>query len=200
MGAVVLPAKSDPSHPFVDEPGILPDADMIGMINPARESVIFESASSTFEPGEQTATGGLEEFELNGAAGFLLNYASSRANPAAADQVADLDLDDVAPAQLAVDREIEHRAIAYPPLPIKPKPDGQTCWAFNARLAPSFRSAFHGRRSLATGSYSESPITFHLLATVGQVMIERRRAGDERADGRGQTGALDDRTRIADVD
>src|SRR5580692_9985006 len=59
----------------------------------------------------------------------------------------------------------------------------QTCWAFNARLAPSFRPAFHGRCSLATGSYSECPIALHLLATVGQVMIERR-ARDEGADGR----------------
>jgi len=41
-----------------------------------------------------------------------LNCDSSRANPAATYKVADLDLDDVAPAQLAVDREIEHRAIA----------------------------------------------------------------------------------------
>jgi hypothetical protein len=42
----------------------------------------------------------------------LLNYDGSRANLVAADKIADLDLDDVAPAQLAVDREIEHRAIA----------------------------------------------------------------------------------------
>jgi hypothetical protein len=42
----------------------------------------------------------------------LLNYDGSRANPAAADKIADLDLDDVAFAQLAVDRAIEHRAIA----------------------------------------------------------------------------------------
>jgi hypothetical protein len=97
---------------------------MISMIDPAREGVIVESAASTFEPGEQTAPGGLEELELNGAAGFLLNYDGSRANPAAADKVADLDLDDVAPAQLAVDREIEHRAVAKPALSIKPKPDG----------------------------------------------------------------------------
>jgi hypothetical protein len=54
----------------------------------------------------------MAEQDLNGAAGFLLNYGSSRANPAAADQVADLDLDDVAPAQLAVDREIERRVTA----------------------------------------------------------------------------------------
>src|ERR1700727_3298328 len=48
----------------------------------------------------------------------------------------------------------------------------QTGWGFNARLAPSFLPAFHGRRSLATGSYSECPIALHLLATVGQVVIE----------------------------
>ena len=52
MGAVVLPAQSDPGDPFVDEPGILARADMIGMINPAREGVVIERASSTFEPGE----------------------------------------------------------------------------------------------------------------------------------------------------
>ena len=44
MGAVVLPAQSDPSDPFVDEPRILSGADVIGMINPAREGVVVESA------------------------------------------------------------------------------------------------------------------------------------------------------------
>ena len=34
MGSVVFPAQSDPSHPFVNEPCILPRADMIGMIKP----------------------------------------------------------------------------------------------------------------------------------------------------------------------
>jgi len=52
MGAVVLSAKSDPRDPFVDEPSVLPSADMIGMINPAGEGIVVESASSTFEPGE----------------------------------------------------------------------------------------------------------------------------------------------------
>jgi hypothetical protein len=70
MGSVVFSAQSDPSHPFVNEPCILPRADMIGMINPAREGVVVESAPSTFEPGEQTATGRLEELELNGAPRF----------------------------------------------------------------------------------------------------------------------------------
>jgi hypothetical protein len=42
----------------------------------------------------------------------------------------------------------------------------------NARLDPSFRPVFHGRRSLATGSDPERPAVFHLPATVGQLMIE----------------------------
>jgi hypothetical protein len=52
MVAVVLPTQSDLSDPFADEPGIRPRADMIGMINPARESVVVEGPSSTFEPSE----------------------------------------------------------------------------------------------------------------------------------------------------
>jgi hypothetical protein len=35
----------------------------------------------------------------------------------------------------------------------------QTCWSFNARLAPTIRPAFHGRRSLPPGSYTECPIS-----------------------------------------
>ena len=42
---------------------------------------------------------------------FLLNYDSSRANLALVDKIADLTYD-VAPGQLAVDREIEHCTIA----------------------------------------------------------------------------------------
>jgi hypothetical protein len=40
--------------------------------------------------------------------------------------------------------------------------------ALSARFAPSFRPAFHGRRSLAPGSYSECPIAFLLSAIIGQ--------------------------------
>jgi ubiquinone/menaquinone biosynthesis C-methylase UbiE len=92
--------------------------------------------------------------------------------PAAADKVADLDLDDVAPRSLLsiarsnIARSRSRRSRSSQNLM------AQTCWGFNARLAPSFRPAFQSRRSLATGSYSECPIALHLLATVGQVMIE----------------------------
>jgi hypothetical protein len=40
MGAVILPAQSDPGHPLVNKPGILPGADVIGAINSAWKGVV----------------------------------------------------------------------------------------------------------------------------------------------------------------
>ena len=97
----------------------------------------------------------------------LLNYDGSRANLAAADKIADLDLDDVAPAQLAVDREIEHRVIAKPALPIKPKPDGPDLLKLQCPFGSEPSARVPRSPLLATGSYCECPIALHLLATVG---------------------------------
>src|SRR5260221_235729 len=46
----------------------------------------------------------------------------------------------------------------------------QTCCGLSARLAPTVRPTFHGRRSLAAGSYSECPIALSssFLAVIGQ--------------------------------
>ena len=55
---------------------------------------------------------------------LLLNDDRSRANSAAADKVTDLDLDDITSAQLAVDREVKHRAIAQAALAVEPESDG----------------------------------------------------------------------------
>jgi hypothetical protein len=55
-------------------------------------------------------------------------------------------------------------------LPIVKNRIARTCCGFSARVAPTIRPTFHGRRSLAAGSYSECPIAFSssLLATIGQ--------------------------------
>ena len=46
---------------------------MIGVIDPARKDELVQRAASVFEPGQNTAAGGFEEFELNGPAGLLLD-------------------------------------------------------------------------------------------------------------------------------
>ena len=53
----------------------------------------------------------LQQFELDGAAGFLLDDDSPRLDPAAACDVPDLYLHGVAAAQLTVDREVKQRPV-----------------------------------------------------------------------------------------
>ena len=50
----------------------------------------------------------------------------------------------------------------------------QTCCGFRARFAPGFLPTFHGRRSLAPGSYSDRPVTSSSAANVppnGDAMV-----------------------------
>jgi hypothetical protein len=115
--------RSDPSNPLLDEPSILPGADVIGVIDPAREYEVIGRAAPTFNPSEDVAAGGFKEFELNGPAGLLLNDDRPRTNPVAADKFADPDFDDITSAQLTVYREIEHRAVTQSVFAIQPKSD-----------------------------------------------------------------------------
>jgi hypothetical protein len=103
MGSVVFPAQSNRSDPFVDESSILPRADMIGVIDPTWKDEVVERAAAAFEPCQNTAASGFKEFELNGAPGLLLNDDCARANPAAADEIADLNFNDVASPELTVE-------------------------------------------------------------------------------------------------
>jgi hypothetical protein len=73
MGPVILRAQSDPGHPLIDKSSILPSADMIGVIDPARKDELVKRAASAFEPRQNAAAGGLKEFKLNGPAGLLLD-------------------------------------------------------------------------------------------------------------------------------
>jgi hypothetical protein len=120
---VILPAQPNPGHPLVNEASVLPGANMIGMINSARKDEVVERPSSTFEPSEDTFAGRFKELELNGATGLLLYNDRSRANPATAGKLADLNFNDIAPTNLTVDREIEQCTVAQPALSIQPEPD-----------------------------------------------------------------------------
>jgi hypothetical protein len=73
MRPVVFPAQPEHRYPLVNEPSILPGADVIGMINPARKDEVVERVSSALEPSENAAAGRFKELELNGPSGLLLN-------------------------------------------------------------------------------------------------------------------------------
>ena len=73
MGPVILRAQSDPAYPLINEPSILPSADMIGVFDPTRKDELVKRSASAFEPGQNAAAGGLKQLELNGAPGLLLD-------------------------------------------------------------------------------------------------------------------------------
>jgi hypothetical protein len=53
---------------------------MIGVIEPARKDELVKSAASALEPSQNAAASLLQEFELNGSAGFLLDDDGSRSS------------------------------------------------------------------------------------------------------------------------
>ena len=56
--------------------------------------------------------GGVDELKLHGSFGLLLDHDGAIPNATAGNNVTDANLDHVATAQLAVDREVEERSIS----------------------------------------------------------------------------------------
>jgi hypothetical protein len=134
VGAVILPDQSDRGYLFINQSGILPGANMIGMINAAWKHIVIQRAFTTFKPSQDTSTGGLKELKLDWPAGLLLDNDGSRTNLTTADKIADFDFDYVAAAQLAVDREIEHGTIANTVRATQPEPDRPDLLKFQRTL------------------------------------------------------------------
>jgi hypothetical protein len=111
MRSVTFPPQTNSDDPLVYETSVLSCADMDSVVNPARKDEVVERASPAFEPSEDTVADGLREFELNGSPSFLLNDDCPRPNSAAADDLADFDFDGITSANLAVDRQVEHRSV-----------------------------------------------------------------------------------------
>jgi hypothetical protein len=54
MGPVILRPQSDSSYPLINKSSILPSADMIGVIDPARDDELVKSSTSAFEPSQMS--------------------------------------------------------------------------------------------------------------------------------------------------
>jgi hypothetical protein len=80
-------------------------------VRPAGEDILFEGASSPFEPLEQASAGRLKKFELHWSAGLLLDHDRSLTNASSANDLSNLDLHQIATAKLAIDSKVEERAI-----------------------------------------------------------------------------------------
>jgi hypothetical protein len=83
-----------------------------GVIDAAREEVVSNGAASPFEPGYQARTDIGGQLELNGAARLFLHDYRPRSDVCAGNHVTDRDPDELATTKLAVDRQVEERAVA----------------------------------------------------------------------------------------
>jgi hypothetical protein len=123
MRAVIFSAQPSAGHPFVDQPGVLLGAEMLRAVVPARESIVVERAATMLKPRLDAGSRRLKQFELHGPAGLLLHHRRPRPDPAAADEIANTDFDDVAAAQLAVDGKVEQGPVTQPSLTVQPEAD-----------------------------------------------------------------------------
>jgi hypothetical protein len=129
------------------------------MVHPAGKSVIIKPAPSTPQASQNAGTCWFKPFELYRLSSFSLDDDDSRPYLLAADKLTDLQFDDVTTAQLAVDGEVKHGAVAYAPLSVEPETDGPNLLRFESALGAELRPAFHGRRFLKAGSCCECPIS-----------------------------------------
>jgi len=92
-------------------------------IDPARKCVIIHRPAASFQPCKKAGACVAHQLELNRSARLLLH--DHRAGPdfRSYNQGADFDLDEIAAAQLAVDRQIEERSVPQTPLPIQKEAD-----------------------------------------------------------------------------
>jgi len=168
MRPIVLPAQSDPGDPLINKTSILPSADMIGMIDPTWKDEVVERAAAAFEPCQNAAASGFKELELNRSPGLLLNDDRAGTNPATADEIADLDFNDVASSELTIDCEIEHRAVSKPPLSIQPEPDGPDLLWLQRAFAAKLPARIPWAPLVGARVKFRCPIAFLLSAILGQ--------------------------------
>lgn len=73
VGPVILWAQPDPGHPLIDQPGILPGADVIGAVGAAGKNELVQRAAAALQPGQHAAAGRLGKLELDRPTSLLLD-------------------------------------------------------------------------------------------------------------------------------
>jgi hypothetical protein len=97
----------------MDDAGVLPRRQVRLSPQTAWEQISALASVDGGEPLADSNTGLFGDFELNRSAGLLLDYRRSIANPPARAHVVDLEPNEVAAPQLAVNGQIEHREVTF---------------------------------------------------------------------------------------
>jgi hypothetical protein len=76
----------------------------------------------------------LHDFELDRSPCLFLDHGATVSHPAAGAYVVDLQADEIATSELAVDREVEQGKISLPTLQLKPNPNGPNIFRLERAL------------------------------------------------------------------
>ena len=106
------------------------------MIDPTLECVVVQRAAAPIQPSQQAGTRILHQLELHRLACLRLYDDCAAADLPSQYQITNPDLDHVATAELAVDRQVEQRPVTQAPVLVKEEADSPNL----SRLQRALRS------------------------------------------------------------
>jgi hypothetical protein len=124
MRAVILPTQPNRSNPLIDQSGVLPSAEMIGVVYSTGKGIVIDCSSPSLKPSKQTSPDLGRNLELHRASSLLLDDHRASSNFVARDEGPDFDFYQIAAAELAVDGKIEQRTISHPSLSVEKEAHG----------------------------------------------------------------------------
>lgn len=115
--------KTNCSHPFINQAGILARAHVSGVVDSAGKEIFDRGAAPSLQPCQQCRSHIGGEFELHWSIGFLLDDDRAIADVGTGNHIANPDLHQIAAAQLTIDGEIEERLVPQTSFAIEVKAD-----------------------------------------------------------------------------
>src|ERR1022692_13486 len=134
MGAVRRRVKPDRPHPGPDDSGMLPGRKMWRLRNAAWKEELLRLQVGRRDPGGDRVPRLLGDLKLHRSLGLLLHDNRAGGDATALDHIMDAKPDQIAPAQLAVDGEVEQREFPGSMIQLQSNPDGPDLFQFQWRL------------------------------------------------------------------
>src|SRR5439155_19740413 len=120
----------------MNDASVLPSREMRLGSKTAREQITPIPEFDLRQPIIDRGPGMLGDFELDRSPCLFLNHSATFSHPAAGPYVVDLQADEIAASELAVDREVEQSEISFPALQLKPNADGPDIFRLERALLP----------------------------------------------------------------
>jgi hypothetical protein len=148
VGRTVEPRTLDPG---MDDASVLPGREVRLGSETAREQVAPIPEFDLRQPVMDRGPSLLRDFELDWSPCLFLNHSATVPHPAAGAYVVDLQADEIAASELAVDRKVEQGEISFLALQLKPNPNCPDIFRLERALLPDQAALVPGSRLARNG-------------------------------------------------